>query len=250
MSRIVLTGTPTTLYRPRARDLPADRDLSFSHFEYVDASGLDLSAYNLSYTDWWWCNCDGVRLPVGGTAWLLSRETSWTGAIPPADLRANAISHDLLIEAYRQGLALMPARDQPVGNTILNYLSRNYTACLSDGVKYALSQGYTAADLRALVQDSPLLRPDLDDQLNKQTAPGGLVDFKAGRAALPNGLDFDDGSPLSIAPAIRRDRWRLARALEALLEKLYGEPWRVLVKQVAPFPLIEAGLKNLTGSFL
>lgn len=251
MSRIVRTGTKEKPYRLTKRDLPDGYDLSYSHFEYVDASGLDLSTYNLSLTDWYWCNCAGVKLPVGGTEWLLTRETSWFGAGIPADLKANAISHDLLIEAYRQGVKNLPTSAHPIVTEMLDYLDGNYAACLSDAIQHVSKGGFDLKQLKTVSQfASRTDSPDLMVKFDRFTAPGGLRAFKSGRATIGN-IDFDDGGSHEIPKEIRRDRWLLARELEKVLEAYHAQgPWEVEVKQVEPYPLISSRLKNPPGPFV
>ena len=246
--RIVRTGTPATLYRLTKADL-RNKDLRYSHFEYVDASGLDLSRHDLSYTDWWWSKCDGVTLPVNGTEWILTRYTSWVGTAIPRSLQANAISLDLLIEGCRQALvATQPLSVYPIVNAILDYLEGDYTVCLSDAIQHVAAEGHDLKLLKVVYESSARKGTDTLLQLSKQTAPGGLVNFKSGRAAVPQ-VDFDDGSPFSIGRAVRRDRWLLARELEKLLDTLYAgaAPWTVLVYHVKPYPLIDVDHAPATG---
>lgn len=252
MSRIVRTGRPDALYRLHPVDLPDDGDLSFSHFRYVNADGLDLSSYDCSFTDWIDCSCRNVVLPEGGTEWLLSRGSVWLGATIPLDV--SDLNHDLVVEAIRQETNKLPrGRQRDMLLWILGWVSGSYQHSWSNGCwRLIHTEGYTPAEIVKFV--APILArwPKLRQRLTDETRDRGWTadDIPTRRAIVrppvPEGgrieLDFDDGSPLSINADVRLDRWALARRLEGLLEALRPDaaPWTVLVKQVTPLAVIEA----------
>ena len=101
--RIVRTGTARNPYLLKRRDLPRDRNLTHSYWEYVDFSGFDLSAYDLRDLTVYNSVGDNVTLGEGKTEGMESRFTSWTGANLPTDL--SSFNHDMVVENYRQAIA-------------------------------------------------------------------------------------------------------------------------------------------------
>ncbi|KKL83369.1 hypothetical protein LCGC14_1975470, partial [marine sediment metagenome] len=130
MLRVVRTGTPGNLYRLRLSDLSAD--LSYSHFRYVNADGLDLSGYKLDFTDWVNCSCRGVVLPEGATEWLLSRDTTWSGATIPSDV--SDLNHDLVVEVLRQGAAKSSGPRRRMLAFIADFIALTYRHSWNDGM--------------------------------------------------------------------------------------------------------------------
>lgn len=98
--RTILTGSPGVPYVLQAGDLPADHDLRYSFWRWVDFRNFDLSMYNMNYMDIYDCMGGGVTLPTN-IRLLESHRTDWTGAIIPKPALANMM-HDLIAEELRQ----------------------------------------------------------------------------------------------------------------------------------------------------
>jgi len=109
--RKILIGTPLSLYKFTAADIPPGGDLSNSFFQYVDfhprTGGVvrerfngDLSAVNLTDVDM--LNCDCRNVLTGDISYIMSRRTNWTGATISPTLKSGFGSADLIREILRQ----------------------------------------------------------------------------------------------------------------------------------------------------
>ena len=127
MTRTVIVGTPRALERISLRDLPADKNLDFSFWRYVDFSGLDLSDYSMEDVDIIDYDAHGAslpecpfsqfRFPVDNTGLVLHPDTS-------------SFNHDLMAAMFQQASNF----SEPVITRIFNYSvkdtrARGTTAC-------------------------------------------------------------------------------------------------------------------------
>ena len=245
MARIVLTGTPTTLRRLRARDLPVDRDLSYSFWRWVNFSGQDLSAYNMTNMDIIDCQGDLSVLPgERRTDGLVSRRTSWGGVVLPADL--SSLEQDLVSEALRQ---TFPSDN--IIATVLAYLAGGYGRSFQDSIYNArqtlgfqndpvgsnsthivtglyarfprLASRLVSHFQRSAVAATP---PDITTDLNRLT-------FLADKDRLSVNVRAE------VEGFSQYDRWAVARALELLLrQRLLDPDIKVHVALLHPAPTI------------
>lgn len=108
MSRIVRTGDKDNLYRITSRDLPADHDLRYSCWTWVDASRLDLSTYDCRYMDIHDSECQRVILPEAIKG-LVSLRSAWTDATIPSS--ADFCGWSLISEVLRRHTAPPSSRE-------------------------------------------------------------------------------------------------------------------------------------------
>lgn len=208
MSRIILQGSPSNLYRLQRSDLPRDNDLSHSFWRYVDFSGFDLSAYDLTDMDVLDCDGSGSTLGAGKTGYMMSRNTSWDGATLPPDL--SSYQHDLMAEVYRSA----PNSSHPVIRMAHTLVTASYRNSWSNMI-YELVNSFRATETRkqgdiAFAGYTNLMRRfayHMDGEL-WDDAP-----ITAERTKLSfEGVDRDVKQQ-----RFGKDRWALARMLEQAL---------------------------------
>lgn len=234
MSRIVLTGAPGALYRPTPADLPADKDLSHSYFRYVDASGFDLSLYDLTDVDILDSDCRNVILPAK-IDYLMSRRTLWTGAKIPATV--SSYNHDLVVEALKQRYVLATAANKPRLQRVYQWVAADYTHSWQDSIWQLINVGgYSVTQIRnafnAAFAPYPgllsRLKSHLDRSMWQQASPSLVQNLTA------IGHTPDDGSPTVDVTGVLSglDRWANARALEVA----FGGFWYVAM--LDPHPVV------------
>lgn len=257
MARTVLSGAPGALYVLQAADLPLDLDLRFSHWEYVDASGFDLSAYDMREVDLLDCKLDGVILP-SRIAGVYSRRSTFLNATIPTSLPVMHI-HDIGCELLRQRIAALPAgadrqlaiavRSYFVTGSTVNY-GKSFTDCMYSLMTVsgltiaqmanrgaAVFEGYPRWLRRVayILANPSLMAPAIptDDGGNARVITETGDAFVDLRPAFPGG----------------DDRALLAMRIASRLGALTGYPWRVHVTQLTPYPLIEAVAESrITGA--
>lgn len=247
MARIVIDNP--TLRNLRLNQLPADLDLRQSYWRRVNFSNFNLSAYDMRDMDIIECVGDGCILPDRvRTDWLISRDTSWTGAVIPKDV--SSYIHDLVGELIRQNigrLASKPAWALAAEQVRQNL--RGYSSSWQDSLKVVRD-----ADASAGAQDTPLFndyprikaRRTSHVQRDLITAGPPGADFKLDSVLI--GLPSQSGTRLDLSGVLTTvrgsDRFAAARQVEAHTQGL-GVATYCHVDQLDPWPHIQVMSQNL-----
>ncbi len=259
LTRIVKRGRPNALYRLTVTDLPADFDLRQSHFRYVDASGLDLSAYDCRHTDWIHCVCDNIILPDNRmTDNLYSRNSTWTGAQIPADI--SSLNHDVVQEVIRQAIpGLRRTRARQMMTFCFNWMNFQYSHSWSNAIWTLINlEGYTLREVSRFAGEAFQGYLQLLDRLRNATLPdrsrSRLVPTLRPhiRPVLVDGgrETRDDGVwPNSLRAAwMLEDRYLAAREIETWMDatRPQGAPWLAAVFAMGPIPVekVEPGVNK------
>lgn len=246
MARITLAGTPTSLYRPKRSDLTGT-DLRFSHFYYVNADGLDLTGYNLDWTDWIHCSAKNVKLPLGAPQ-LYSYRTDWTDAALPADF--SNLNREFLVEALKQKARASPIADSDILLAGARHVTENMGGSWVTIVKALGAAGYSKEDVYRVGAAAFTKYPNAVQRWEQEYAvqrwrdtvfatPEPFLDVcapRGGRIRIPR----------SLWPAAfqalwdTRDRWLIARRGETWLDANIptGAPWKAHITSFDPVPVV------------
>lgn len=238
--RTVFVGTEANPYRLRLADIPADRDLSFSFWRWVDFSGRNFPNFNM--TDMDIINCDGrnayLSNSIGG---LTSRRTNWRGArIPP---NVSSAQHDLVAEVMRANAGTDPELQQ-LAQVVNDYLRGDYTRSWADAFPYVRQQmGWTNTEpgsnltkLRAILDGYPNILRRLIQNAKASawgSTPGGA--FTTDLSAVPV---YSANRTVDLRPyrdLATLDRWAFARSLELVFPDT-----KFYIKRLEPTPVVLA----------
>ena len=239
--RIVLEGTPTTPRRLRARDLPADRDLSRSFWRYVNASGFNLSTYNMTDIDIFDSNCSNVILPAQ-IDWMQSRRNVWTGATIPASL--SSYIQDLIREVMVQALPRLSGVPLQVAQIGIAMITASYANSWTNILWTVRDQlGLSDADLFTHTADVMAGYPRLLARLRYHVSSGHLSpdpmrppDLSQMVVRLVGAVSARED--LRSFSFTRQDRFQLEQSLVNLVLQRRGIQVDVRVGQVDPFPVV------------
>ena len=179
MTRIVKTGTPSRLYRLKRNDLPGDKDLTHSFFEYVNLSGFDLSEYDLRDSTIYHCNAHDVKLGEGKTNWMESRFTDWTDSDLPSDI--SDWSWDFIKTIFDQHTPANPRESDVITKAMAvgqddTYLHSWNEILHSEETEMGLTRGEVHTTNISLMAGYPRLLSRLDKmQTDDRIKPGSLV---------------------------------------------------------------------------
>jgi len=237
--RIVLEGTPTTPRRLRARDLPADKDLSRSFWRYVNASGFNLSTYNMTDIDLPDSNCSNVILPAQ-IDWMQSRRTVWTGATIPPSL--SSYNQDLIREVMVQatpGLTGVPALVAGVGIAMINasYANSWHNILWQVRDQLGLTDAEVITHTSVVMAGYPKLLSRLREEVAQGLGPDPVppMDLSTLALRLRDGQTREDIRAVSIS---RPDRYLVEQAIKTLIAQRRGIQVAVRVGQLDPFPML------------
>lgn len=250
--RTVLTGTPEKLRRLRDRDLPGDRDLRQSFWQWVDFSDYDLSCFDMRDMDILDSVGARVILPsrdidgIAATDYIQARRTLWDGAIIPKNV--SSLHHDFVREVIHQ-----LSGGDPFFEGFVAYLGESYENSLGDALYHVRKRLGMPTDAAVGTEDKIGMAGKL-----RQNYP--RLFFRLARLAQ------GEESVRSEPPAIRRnvvrvllsgraedfvvplgvlddDRFIASQQLAERIEAEFGEPVWCHVSQNDPFLQAKAGAK-------
>lgn len=235
--RTVIIGAPASFRVLTPADLPVDLSLRHSFWRWVDFSGFDLSAYDMRDMDILDCNGTASKLGLGKTAMLMSRRTTWTNAVLPADI--SSYNHDFVIEVYNKALLGTLTNSIRASVTLMrNYVQGGYARSWQDAIQQLVNSGLSVAQMRTrfTLVFSPYpkilsrMEQHLTTKLWRPTAPNWRREKIEVEGLIINVAGHISGS----------DRWALARMLEQLILAERGVQIKCHFLQLDPFPVLRA----------
>lgn len=241
MSRIVLTGSPGALYQLQAGDLPADFDLRYSFWRYVDFRNFNLSAYNMNYMDIYDSLGGGVTLPTN-IRLLESHRTDWTGAVIPGASLDNMMQ-DLISEEMRQRSATLTGRAKAAITASRNHLDyriagdsayfRSWSTMPKAWADAGIATQLHINAAGTFFAGYPKLKRTFDQSAAWYTQQIPVASMPRPPSTVAERAEYDgvDLRPYTVGSL---DRWATARALEALFPQYHFKciflfPVRVII---------------------
>lgn len=234
MARTVIEGQPMQLAPV------TETNLRNAYLRYADLNGLVITdAYDADILD---CRAQNVTLPEGGTDYIMSRRTDWTGSVMPSDLSSYS---QLVVEQIRQ--ALVTGRAAVSAQALHGYVAGSHLRSWQDSINFLINTGLSLEevddDLKAIFQGYPKLegrlRHHIDTGKIRPSPPSIAMDLARFRVRLADG-----NREINLAPFFQGrsalDRYQTARDLEPFIESKVGEPVRCYVGMLDPLPIVFA----------